>query len=160
MNQVILIGRLTADPELKFINTGTAISKFTLAIDRTYTKNGASVTDFIPIEIWGKKAEYCAEAEADGKCSVLFFGIIAAEALRERAGRKAHDLHGSFTDLHGFNARALTGAEAQQLPAIAACRKNGGQQYRCGQQRCDCFLAVFHGFLLLFIAARGNGDSW
>lgn len=60
MNQVILIGRLTADPELKFINTGTAISKFTLAIDRTYTKNGASVTDFIPIEIWGKKAEYCA----------------------------------------------------------------------------------------------------
>ena len=60
MNQVILIGRLTADPELKFINTGTAISKFTIAIGRTYTKNGASVTDFIPIEIWGKKAEYCA----------------------------------------------------------------------------------------------------
>ena len=60
MNQVILIGRLTADPELKFINTGTAISKFTVAIDRTYKKEGASVTDFIPIEIWGKKAEYCA----------------------------------------------------------------------------------------------------
>ncbi|MGM9530939.1 single-stranded DNA-binding protein, partial [Intestinibacter sp.] len=35
-------------------------SKFTVAIDRTYKKEGASVTDFIPIEIWGKKAEYCA----------------------------------------------------------------------------------------------------
>ena len=60
MNQVILIGRLTSDPELKFINTGVAIAKFNIAIDRTYKKEGVSVTDFIPIEIWGKKAEYCA----------------------------------------------------------------------------------------------------
>ena len=52
-----------------------------------------------------KKAEYGAETEADIERSVLFLGIIAAEALRERAGVEALDRHGGFTDLHGFNAR-------------------------------------------------------
>lgn len=55
MNSVILIGRLTADPELRFFNTGVAISKITLAINRSYRKDSQVVTDFIPVEIWAKR---------------------------------------------------------------------------------------------------------
>ena len=58
MNLVTLIGRLTADPELKFFSSGTAISKGTVAIDRSYKKDNQTVTDFIPVEVWGKQAEY------------------------------------------------------------------------------------------------------
>lgn len=58
MNLVTLIGRLTADPELKFFSSGTAISKGTIAIDRSYKKDNQTVTDFIPVEVWGKQAEY------------------------------------------------------------------------------------------------------
>ena len=60
MNLVTLIGRLTADPELKFFSSGTAISKGTIAIDRSYKKDNQTVTDFIPVEVWGKQAEYFA----------------------------------------------------------------------------------------------------
>lgn len=60
MNMVILIGRLTSDPELKFFSSGTAVAKCTIAIDRSYKKDNQVVTDFIPIEIWGKQAEYAA----------------------------------------------------------------------------------------------------
>ena len=60
MNLVTLIGRLTADPELKFFSSGTAISKGTVAIDRSYKKDNQTVTDFIPVEVWGKQAEYFA----------------------------------------------------------------------------------------------------
>ena len=60
MNLVTLIGRLTADPELKFFSSGTAISKGTIAIDRSYKKDNPTVTDFIPVEVWGKQAEYFA----------------------------------------------------------------------------------------------------
>ena len=45
MNLVTLIGRLTADPELKFFSSGTAISKGTIAIDRSYKKDNQTVTD-------------------------------------------------------------------------------------------------------------------
>ena len=58
MNLVTLIGRLTADPELKFFSSGTAISKGTIAIDRSYKKDNQTVTDYIPVEVWGKQAEY------------------------------------------------------------------------------------------------------
>lgn len=61
MNQVVLVGRLTVDPELRYLpNTGTPIARFSIAIDRSYKKDNKPVTDFIPIEVWGKIAEFCA----------------------------------------------------------------------------------------------------
>ena len=61
MNKVILIGRLTKDPELRYIpTTGTPVANFTLAVDREYkNKNGDKETDFLPVQIIGKSAEFC-----------------------------------------------------------------------------------------------------
>lgn len=67
MNETILIGRLTVDPELRFLSTGTAVAKFFIAVDRSYKKNNEKVTDFIPIETWGKTAEYCSNYIAKGE---------------------------------------------------------------------------------------------
>jgi single-strand DNA-binding protein len=55
MNEVVLIGRLTRDPELKTTNTGTSVVRFTLAVDRRFTKDKA---DFIDITAWRKTAEF------------------------------------------------------------------------------------------------------
>lgn len=58
MNKVVLIGRLTKDPELKFTpGTGTAVATFTLAVDRRFKKEGQQSADFIPVVVWGKVAE-------------------------------------------------------------------------------------------------------
>ena len=59
MNIVSLIGRLTADPELKHTQSGTAMTRFTLAVDRAYTKPGEEKqADFITIVAWQQKAEF------------------------------------------------------------------------------------------------------
>lgn len=61
LNRVILIGRLTRDPELKYIPSGTPVVNFTLAVDRNFTnKQGERETDFVPIVVWRKTAENCA----------------------------------------------------------------------------------------------------
>ena len=62
MNHVVIIGRLTRDPELRYIpGTGTAVASCSIAVDRDYTKkDGTKETDFIPFEIMGKPAEYTA----------------------------------------------------------------------------------------------------
>lgn len=61
LNKVILIGRLTKDPELKYTPSGVAVASFTLACDRTFTnKEGQKEADFIPIVVWRKQAENCA----------------------------------------------------------------------------------------------------
>lgn len=69
MNKVVLIGRLTKDPELQFIpNTGTAVTKCTLAVDRRFpSKDGQKEADFIPIVIWGKIAETTANYMSKGR---------------------------------------------------------------------------------------------
>ena len=85
MNSITLIGRLTADPDLRFINTGVAISKFTIAIDRSYRKDNQAVTDFIPVEIWGKKAEYCATYIEKG-CLVAVSGSLHIDRFIDSSG--------------------------------------------------------------------------
>lgn len=60
-NKVILIGRLTADPELRFTPSGVAVAKFTLAVNRIYSnKQGERETDFIDVVLWRGLAETCA----------------------------------------------------------------------------------------------------
>lgn len=69
MNNAVLIGRLTKDPELRYIpGTGTAVATFTIAVNRDYTeKDGTRKADFIPIEVMGKAAEFCANYLRKGR---------------------------------------------------------------------------------------------
>lgn len=68
MNKVVLIGRLTRDPQLNFTPaTGTAVVKFTLAVDRKFKKEGQQSADFIPVVAWGKMAENTANYMNKGK---------------------------------------------------------------------------------------------
>lgn len=58
MNRVMLIGRLTAKPELKNTNSGIAVAKFSVAINRAFSNaQGQKETDFINITAWRKQAE-------------------------------------------------------------------------------------------------------
>ncbi|MEG0613726.1 MAG: single-stranded DNA-binding protein [Clostridium sp.] len=68
MNKVVLIGRLTKDPELKFTpGTGTAVATFTIAVNRRFKKEGQPEADFIPVVVWGKQAESTANYMSKGK---------------------------------------------------------------------------------------------
>ncbi len=59
LNRVILMGRLTATPELKSTGNGVAVTSFTIAVDRNYVKQGEQrQTDFINIVCWRQQAEF------------------------------------------------------------------------------------------------------
>lgn len=61
LNCAILIGRLTKDPELRYTPSGVAVATFTLAVDRPFNnQQGERETDFIPVVVWRKQAENCA----------------------------------------------------------------------------------------------------
>lgn len=89
MNNVVLVGRLTRDPELRYIpGSGTAISQFAIAVDREFTgKDGKKETDFIDIQVWGKMAENCANYIAKGSL-VAIQGSIRIESYQNQAGEK------------------------------------------------------------------------
>ena len=58
LNRIVLVGRLTRDPELRYTPNGVPVANFTLAVDRGFTnQQGERQTDFIDIVVWRKQAE-------------------------------------------------------------------------------------------------------
>ena len=72
MNKIILIGRLTADPALKYTQSGTAVCTFNLAVNRRFTnQNGEREADFINCQAWQKTAEFVANYFKKGQQMAL-----------------------------------------------------------------------------------------
>ena len=72
LNRIVLIGRLTRDPELRFTPNGHAVCSFTLAVDRPFTnQEGNRETDFINIVVWNKQGENCAQYLAKGRLAAV-----------------------------------------------------------------------------------------
>jgi len=67
INRIVLTGRLTRDPELRYTTTGRAVCNFTLAVDRRFSSQGERETDFIDIVTWAKLAEVCANHLTKGR---------------------------------------------------------------------------------------------
>lgn len=58
MNKVILIGRLVADPEIRYTQSGKAVASYRLAVDRPFKQDGQQEADFINCVAWGKTGEF------------------------------------------------------------------------------------------------------
>ncbi len=84
LNRVVLIGRLTRDPELKYTPNGVAVCSFTLAIDRKFNKNE---TDFIDIVVWRGLAENCANYLNKGRLTAVE-GRLQIRTYETQEGQK------------------------------------------------------------------------
>jgi len=83
-NKVILMGRLTGDPELKYTPNGTARTKFRIAVNRTYKDSAGQLqeeVDFVPIVTWGSQAENCNQYLSKGR-PVLVDGRLSIREFK------------------------------------------------------------------------------
>jgi single-strand DNA-binding protein len=88
MNHIVLIGRLTRDPELRYTPNGVAVTNFDLAVDRTTTNQaGERETDFIRIIAWQKQAELCANYLKKGRL-VAVEGRLQIRSYEAQDGQK------------------------------------------------------------------------
>ena len=80
MNNVVIVGRLTRDPELRFLpGSATAVTSFTVAIDKPLSKEkkqemeakGQPTADFVNVVVWGRQAENCANYLAKGRLTAV-----------------------------------------------------------------------------------------
>lgn len=71
MNKIIIMGRLTRDPELRRTQSGTAVASFTLAVDRRYASDGERQTDFIDVVAWKQRGEFVSKYFAKGQTCLV-----------------------------------------------------------------------------------------
>mgnify|MGYP003393678721 CR=1 FL=1 len=89
-NRVILIGRLTRDPEKSYTTTGTAISKFGLATNNGFGENKKTV--FVDVTTWGKTAEFVTTYFTKGK-EILVEGRLEFDSWESKEGEKRSKLY-------------------------------------------------------------------
>lgn len=90
MNRVVLVGRLTKDPELRYTpGAGKAVATFTLAVNRRFKSQGQPDADFIPIVVWGKQAENTANYMSKGRL-VGISGSIQTRSYEAKDGTKRY----------------------------------------------------------------------
>lgn len=91
LNRVVLIGRLTKDPELRYTPAGVAITQFTLAIDRPFSNQQTKEkeADFINIVTWRQLAETCANYLKKGRLTAVE-GRLQVRNYDNNEGRKVY----------------------------------------------------------------------
>lgn len=124
LNKIILIGRLTRDPELRYTPSGTAVSRFALAVDRSRpNQQGERETDFIDIVVWSKLAETCANYLGKGR-------LVAVEGrLQIRSYDDSQGIRRKAAEVIADNVRFLDRAKEAQTAT------GGGRSFAEGQKQ-------------------------
>lgn len=88
LNNIVLMGRLTKDPELRRTGSGTAVANFTLAVDRDFgAKDGEKETDFIDCVAWRQTGEFVSKYFTKGRMAVVI-GRLQIRSYTDKDGIK------------------------------------------------------------------------
>ena len=114
MNSVTLIGRVTKKPELNYTTNNTAVTKFSLAVDRPVS--GEKKTDFIPITVFGKQAENTCRFVDKGK-QIAVQGRIQTGSYKDKDGKTVYttDVVADRVEFLGSNEKPV---EEKRTPVV------------------------------------------
>ena len=131
LNHIVLMGRLTRDPELRRTGSGVAVASFTLAVDRDYAAQGAEKeTDFVDIVAWRSTAEFVSKYFSKGRMAVVSGRLqIRSKAHRDQAGSQGAEGRAGR--------RGLCGGRRRPHAARAAGRAVPGRGRRGHPRRHD-----------------------
>jgi single-strand DNA-binding protein len=110
LNRVILIGRLTADPELRYTGGGIPVANFRIAVDRSFaSSSGERQTDFINIVAWRQRAEFAANYLTKGRL-VAVDGKLQIREWTTQDGQRRRTAEVVADELRGLDRRREEGA--------------------------------------------------
>ena len=87
LNHIVLMGRLTRDPELRRTGSGVSVASFTIACDRDFGQNGEKETDFIEVTAWRNTAEFVSKYFTKGRMAVVS-GRLQIRSWTDKDGNK------------------------------------------------------------------------
>lgn len=89
MNKVILVGRLSRDPELRTTNTGKSVATFSIAVDRRFKQEGQPTADFFNVVAWGKPGEIICQYLGKGR-QIAVNGRLQSRSYDAQDGSKRY----------------------------------------------------------------------
>lgn len=114
INSVVLMGRLTAEPELRSTTSGISITRFTIAVNR-YSKDGEDKADFINITAWRKTAEIVSKYFRKGSM-IAVQGSIQTDTYTDREGNKRYSFQVVANNVSFCGSKAETYQAENETP--------------------------------------------
>ena len=119
LNKIILMGRLTRDPELRRTQSGTAVTSFSLAVDRDFkSQGGDKETDFIDIVAWRNTAEFVSKYFTKGRMAIVE-GRLQIRDWTDKDGGKRRSAEVVADNVY-FGDTKRDGADNYGAPAYSA----------------------------------------
>ena len=119
MNKSVIVGRLVRDPDVRALNDGKTVSKFTVAVDRRFkNKNGEKEADFIPVVVFGKPAEFVAEYVKKGNM-VSVAGRITTGSYDNKEGRKIYTTEITADEVNSIGSKKDNQAADTNIDTVA-----------------------------------------
>ena len=120
LNKIILMGRLTRDPELRRTQSGTAVTSFSLAVDRDFkSQSGEKETDFIDIVAWRNTAEFVSKYFTKGRMAVVE-GRLQIRDWTDRDGGKRRSAEVIAENVYFGDSKREGGSDYGSAPAYSA----------------------------------------
>lgn len=118
MNKVILMGRLTRDPEVRLPQGGqsTAVCRYTIAVDRSYKRDGEPTADFINIVVFGKRAEFAGNYFKKGM-KIAVIGELRIRSYEDREGQRRWVTEVVASEQHFAESRAASESSREEYGA-------------------------------------------
>ena len=120
MNKVILMGRLTKDPEIRYTGTGEpiAIARYTIAVSRPYKKDGQTQADFINVVSYRKAAEFIEKYFKKGQM-IAIVGRLQVRSWDDSEGKRHWSTEVITDEIHFAGGKNETTQEAPSAPQTA-----------------------------------------
>lgn len=118
MNKVILIGRLAADPEIRFTQSNKCVASYRLAVDRAFKAEGQPDADFIGCVAWGKNGEFCQKYLHKGM-KIALEGRIQTRSYDDKDGKKVYVTE-VIVDHHEFCESRVTSGQVAPAQGSAS----------------------------------------
>ena len=120
LNHIVLMGRLTRDPELRRTSSGIAVASFSLAVDRDYAAQGAErETDFIDIVAWRNTAEFVSKYFTKGRMAVVS-GRLQIRNWNDKEGNKRRSAEVVADNVYFGDSKRDSGAQSDSFGGYQA----------------------------------------
>lgn len=117
LNHIVIMGRLTKDPELRYTNSNVPVASFTVAVDRDYATNGEKQTDFVDVVAWRHTGEFVSKYFAKGSMIVVS-GRMESRRWQDRDGnnRTSWEINADNCYFGSAKGDSQSGSTAEKAP--------------------------------------------
>ena len=144
LNHIVVMGRLTRNPELRKTAAGVSVTSFSVAVDRDFSQDGQKETDFLDVVAWRNTAEFAAKYFTKGRMAIVS-GRLQIRNWEDKEGNKRRTAEILAENIYFGDSKKEDGGSSASTQGFGAPAQSGGFTPNFGSAQPGSFVPNFGG---------------